>query len=158
MGCLDVACRRFAALSGVRQEPDNYTVCVRPKGATGQRKGLLAVITEPAGEHPALGTEACRLAHDALIEQYYNDSSFSLTSGLLKALDGANNALLQYNNGDEPPHLGSDQGRAVAYAGGVRTRQSQQVGLTAILLRPDGDGVYIAQMAPTQAYVVHNVM
>src|SRR5437762_3963129 len=91
---LEVACRRFAVLSGIRQEPDNYVSCVLPGAAAGQRKGLLALVTEPAGEHPALATEASHLVHDVILRQYYTDHSLSLTSGLLKALDSANSALL----------------------------------------------------------------
>src|SRR5439155_27348747 len=84
------------------------------------------------------------------------DNSLGLTSGLLKALDAANAALLQYNHADEPTHSEGGQGIAVAVqAGGVRTRRAQ-VGLTAALLRPDGSGVYLAQMSPTQVYIVHN--
>src|SRR2546421_342504 len=64
MSRLEVACRRFALLSGVRQEPGNYTTCILPKGTPGQKR--------------------------------------------------------------------------------------------AVLLKPDVAGVYIAQMAPTQAYIVHN--
>jgi hypothetical protein len=33
-----------------------------------------------------------------------------------------------------------------------------KVGATAVLIRPDGEGIYLSQMAPTQAYVWHNGM
>src|SRR5205823_231528 len=152
---MEVACRRFAVLSGIRQETENYVTCVHPRGAD-QRKGLLALVTEPAGEHPALATDASRLVHDVLVRQYYADSSLGLTRGLLKALDAANGALLEYNHADEPTHPEGGQGVAVAVqTGGVRTRRAQ-VGLTAALLRPDASGVYLAQMSPTQTYIVHN--
>ncbi|MFL5732167.1 MAG: hypothetical protein ACJ78Q_03120, partial [Chloroflexia bacterium] len=123
----------------------------------GQRKGLLALVTEPAGDHPALATDASRLVHDVLVQQYYSGQSLSLTSGLLKALDGANGALLEHNYADEPvrPDGGEGQGAPVAVqVSGVRTRRAH-VGLTAVLIHPDGQGVYLAQMSPTQAYVVH---
>ncbi len=157
MGRLEVACRRFALLSGITQEADNYAICVYPRGAAGQRKGMLALVTEPAGDHPAFSIEACRLVHDVLIQQYYTDNSLGLTSGLLKAIDSANSALLEYNyNNNEIAHLDAGQQGAVAVrAGGVRTGRSQ-VGLTAVLLRPDGAGLYLAQMSPTQAYILHN--
>src|SRR5438128_1491438 len=156
MGSLEVACRRFALLSGITQDADNYVVCVRPNGAEGQRRGTLALVTEPAGEHPAFSGDACRLVHEVLVRQYYTDNSLSLTSGLLKAIDSANSALLEYNYNNEVLHLNAGQGGVVAVqAGGVRTRRSQ-VGLTAVLLRPDGAGVYLAQMSPTQAYILHN--
>ena len=84
MSRLEVACRRFALLSGVRQEPGNYTTCILPKGTPGQKRGLLAMVTEPAGEHPALASAACRLAQDVVVRHYYTDEFFSITSGLLK--------------------------------------------------------------------------
>jgi hypothetical protein len=141
-------------LSGIAQDASTYVSCVQPRGAGG-RKGLLALVTEPAGEHPALSTGACGLVHDTLIRQYISDASLSLTSGLLKALDGANGALLNYNYRAEvaPAATGTDSVVAVQSVG-ARARRSQ-VGLTAVLLRPDGDGVYLAQMLPTQAYVLH---
>src|ERR1041385_4760791 len=83
---LEVACRRFAILSGIEQEPDNYSICVQPLNAAWQRKGMLMLATEPAGSHPALSVEACRVAQDVLVQHYYMDNSLSLTSGLLKAL------------------------------------------------------------------------
>jgi hypothetical protein len=160
MGRLEVACRRFALLSGIQQDPANYATCFYPRGTTGQRRGMLALVTEPAGDHPALSTDASRLVHDVVARQYYADNSLSLTSGLLKALDAANSALLQYNYQEAT----GTEGRVPAPApmpaiavqgGGVRTRRSQ-VGLTSVLLRPDGAGIYLAQMLPTQAFVVHN--
>src|SRR5437588_2358797 len=155
---LEVACRRFAVLSGIRQEPDTYISCVLPGAATGQRKGLLALVTEPAGEHPALATDACHLVHDVILRDYYTDHSLSLTSSLLKALDSANSAMLQYNYQDEHPLQIDSRPGIMALSvqtGSVRTRGAQ-VGLTAVLLHPDGVGAYIAQMSPTQAYMVHS--
>ena len=158
MGQLEVACRRFAVLSGIAQDPASYITCVRPQGPEGARKGLLALVTEPAGDHPALSGGASLMARDIIVQQFYSDSSFSLTSALLKALDSANSALLHqnYSYSDEMPTPESRGTAAVAVqAGGVRTRRAQ-VGLTALLLKPDGAGIYIAQMSPTQAYIVHS--
>lgn len=159
MGRLEVACRRFAVLSGVRQEPGNYTSCVLPRGLAGQKRGLLALVTEPAGEHPSLGSDACRLVQDVVTHHYYSHESISLTSGLLKALDAANSALIERNYSDDLRQAaGGNAAPSVAVrAGGIRSRGAQ-VGLTAVLLRPDGAGIYLAQMAPTQAYMVHNGM
>jgi hypothetical protein len=154
MGRLEVACRRFALLSGIAQDAAAYVSCVQP-GSVGARRGLLAVVTEPAGDHPALSTGACVLVHETLVRHYFADGSISLTTGLLKALDGANSVLLRYNYADEATHAATGTDGAVAVqGGGVRTKRSQ-VGLTAVLVRPDGQGVYLAQMLPTQAYVMH---
>ena len=162
MGRLEVACRRFAVLSGIRQEPDNYATCVYPKAMHGQRRGMLAVVTEPSGYQSALASDASRLVHEVVVRHYFGDTSLTLTSGLLKALDSANTSLLEYNySSDLRPASGdwqmlpTTQPGVAVQAGGVRTRRTQ-VGLTAVLLHPDGAGVYLAQMSPTQAYVVHN--
>src|SRR5689334_16295292 len=135
MARLEVACRRFALLSGIRQEPGNYTTCILPKGGAGQRRGLLAIVTEPAGDHPALATGACRLAQDVIVNRFYTDDFLSLTSGLLKALDAANAALLGYNYSDDeqPPQSRGPAGPVAIQAGGVRARRAQ-AGLTAVLL------------------------
>src|SRR5205823_12331190 len=103
MGRLEVSCRRFALLSGIAQDATTYVSCVHPRGVGG-RKGLLTLVTEPAGVHPGLSTGACGLVHEALVRHYYSDNSLSLTSGLLKALDAANSALLRYNYADEAAH------------------------------------------------------
>ena len=73
-------------------------------------------------------------------------------------MDAANAALLRYNYSNEyadPSETGQDGGRVAVQGGNVRTRRAQ-VGLTAAVLRPDGDGMYLAQMSPTQAYLLHN--
>ncbi len=156
MGRLELSCHRFAVLSGVRQEAGDYSICIHPLASGLQRKGTLALLTEPAGDHPSLGMEACRLAQRAVIQHYFADSSLSLTSSLMNALDNANGTLLQYNYNRESPQPENGSGGGVAVqAGGVRTKRAK-VGLTAVLLRPDGTGLYMAQLSPTQAYIVHN--
>lgn len=161
MGRLEVACRRFAVLSGIRQEPGIYTSCVLPRGAAGQRKGLLALATEPAGEHPALASGACKLAQEVVTQHFYANDYISLTSGLLRALDAANDALLEQNYSEDIRQAAGASTAAslnvAVRSGGIRSKGAH-VGLTAVLLRPDGAGVYLAQMAPTQAYVVHDGM
>ncbi|HVG00785.1 MAG TPA: hypothetical protein VND68_13175 [Chloroflexia bacterium] len=140
-------------MSGIRQEADDYIACLQPRSG---RKGTLALLTEPAGEHPALSVEACRLARKIIAEQYVADASLSMTSGLLAALDAANNAVLRYNYANALGESNMDSSPLVAVrAGGARARRFK-VGLTAALLRTDGTGIYLAQMAPAQAYIRHN--
>ncbi|MDQ3928121.1 MAG: hypothetical protein M3328_03125, partial [Chloroflexota bacterium] len=116
----------------------------------------LALLTEPAGEHPALSAEVCRLARKIIAEQYLADTSLSMTSGLTAALDAANNAVLRYNYASALGESNLDSSPLVAVrAGGARARRFK-VGLTAALLRSDGTGIYLAQMAPAQAYIRHN--
>ena len=101
MGRLEVCCRRFALTSGVEQPPEDFAACVRPADPALQRKGLLAVITEPYGDPATLSTDACRLAQQVLVEKYFADNSLSMTTALLNALDHANNELLQLNYAPE---------------------------------------------------------
>ncbi|HEX8599558.1 MAG TPA: hypothetical protein VF952_13710 [Chloroflexia bacterium] len=150
---LEVTCRRFAVLSGIRQEADDYIACLQPRSG---KKGTLALLTEPAGEHPALSAEVCRLARKIIADQYLADTSLSMTSGLTAALDAANNAVLRYNYASALGESNLDSSPLVAVrAGGARARRFK-VGLSAALLRSDGTGIYLAQMAPAQAYIRHN--
>lgn len=150
---LEVTCRRFAVLSGIRQEADDYIACVQPRSG---KKGTLALLTEPAGDHPALSVEVCRIARKMIADQYVADSSLSMTGGLLGALDAANNAVLRYNYASALGESQLDSSPLVAVrAGGARARRFK-VGLTAAMLRLDGTGLYLAQMSPAQAYIRHN--
>ncbi|HYP39155.1 MAG TPA: hypothetical protein VEX13_02245 [Chloroflexia bacterium] len=155
MGRFEVSCRRFAVLSGVQQEPGDFSICIHPRTNGLQRKGTLALLTEPAGDHPSLGAQACKVAQEAIIEHYYADHTLSMTSSLLGALESANSALLQHNYSHEGPRNLHEPGAVAVRAGGVKTRRAK-VGLTALLVRPDATGVYLAQLAPTQAYILHN--
>src|ERR1043165_7743186 len=118
MGSLEVAFRRFALLSGITQEGENYSICVHPRGAAGQRRGLLALVTEPTGDHRAFSLNACRLVHEVLVQQFYTDNSLSLTSGLLKAIDSANSALLENNYSHETSQVDSGQSGVVTVRAG----------------------------------------
>jgi hypothetical protein len=156
MGRLEVCCRRFALASGVEQPPEDFTACVRPADPGLQRKGLLALITEPFGDPAGLSTDACRMAQQVLVEKYFSDNSLSITTALLNALDHANNALLQLNFA--PERLAAD-GTYGPQAGGrlsISRSKRARVGVTAVISRPDGSGIYLSQLAPTQAYLFHN--
>ena len=156
MGRFEVTFRKFAILSGVRQEAGDYAICVQPPTSALQRRGTLMLMSEPAGLHASFGVDACRVAQNAVIEHYYGDHSLSLTSGLINALDSANNTLLQYNYEKSGERGNQEQPAAVAVQGGGVATRKARVGLTAVLVRPDGGGIYIAQTAPAQLYIVHN--
>ncbi|HET9493661.1 MAG TPA: hypothetical protein VFR15_05480 [Chloroflexia bacterium] len=153
---MEVSCRRFALASGVEQPPDDFTACIRPADPALQRKGLLALITEPYGDPATLSADACRLAQQMLVERYFADNSLSITTALLNALDHANNELLQQNYA--PDRLAADGTYGLSagprLAGGRSKRA--RVGVTAVISRPDGTGIYLSQLAPTQAYLYHN--
>lgn len=146
MARMEVSCRRFALFGGMQTDAGAYAVCVQPDAPGLQKRGTLALITEPVGS-VALEADACRLAQRAVVEGYFSDHSLGLTGSLLNALDGANNALLQYGAGwaGESPENGPVL---------VKTRRVK-VGMTAVLVRADGTGIYLSQMAPTQAYILH---
>jgi hypothetical protein len=148
---MEVSCRRFALFGGAQADADAYSVCVHP-GAPGlQKRGTLALITEPAGSLTQ-GDEACRLVQRALIDGYFSDHSLGLTGSLLNALDTANGVVLQHNSSWAD---GEGTHGAAAAPQMTKTRKTR-VGMTALLIRPDGTGLYLAQMAPTQAYILHN--
>src|SRR5512146_1613669 len=96
MARMELSCRRFALFGGAHVDAGSYSVCVHP-GAPGlQKRGTLALITEPAGSL-AQGEDACRLVQRAVVDGYFSDHSLGLTGSLLNALDTANNAVLQHN-------------------------------------------------------------
>lgn len=154
---LEVTCRKFAVLSGIRQDADDLVTCAQPR--PGSRKGTLVLLTEPAGEHPSLANDACKLAQRVIVEHYMADNSLSLTSGFLGALDAANSAVLGYNYAGVQVEQADGEHSAGAtlpvQTGNVRARHFK-VGLTAAMLRADGTGVYLSQMAPAQCYIRHN--
>ena len=140
---------------GMQIDASAYAICVHPSAPGLQRRGTLALIGEPVGS-VALEADACRLAQRTVVEGYFSDHSLGLTSSLLNALDGANNALLQYGAGWPGGDGAGDSGEGGGVAlQSVKTKRVR-VGMTALLLRPDGTGVYLSQMAPTQAYILHN--
>src|SRR5688500_14252896 len=156
MGRFEVTFRKFAILSGVRQEAADYAICVQPPTSNLQRRGTLMLMAEPAGLQATFGVGACKVAQEAVINHYYGDHSLSLTSGLINALDSANNTLLQYNYEKDGAGDGLAQPGAVAVQGGGVATRKARVGLTAVLVRPDGAGIYVAQTAPAQLYSVHH--
>jgi hypothetical protein len=155
MGQLEVSSYSFALRSGVRQDSTDNAACIQPQEANLRRKGALALLVEPAGEHPSLADEACRLAQSVISSQYFADDSLSLTTSLLSALDGANRAVLENDYAQQGNSTNQAESGVAVQSGGVRTKGAK-VGVTAVLFRPDGSGVYLAQLAPTQAYIVHN--
>ena len=154
MARMEVGCRRFAMFGGMQIDASAYAICVHPSAPGLQRRGTLALIGEPVGS-VALEADACRLAQRTVVEGYFSDHSLGLTSSLLNALDGANNALLQYGAGWPGGDGAGDSGEGGVALQSVKTKRVR-VGMTALLLRPDGTGVYLSQMAPTQAYILHN--
>ncbi len=134
MGHLELSSRSFALRSGVREDADSYATCLQPDDANLRRKGALALLVEPAGDHPSLADDACKLAEAVVNKQFFSDTSVSLTASLLGALDAANRAVLEH---DHVPHTSSpangSEGSIAVQGGGVRTRGAK-VGVTACVV------------------------
>ena len=84
MGSLEVACRRFALLSGITQDADNYVVCIHPSGVEGQRRGTLALVTD---YDCWLDDPAQHVSVAAILERYAETlaTAKALLDGLLRA-------------------------------------------------------------------------
>lgn len=116
----------------VRQASD-FVLVVEPSApfSAEARKGRLYIVAEPAHES-VREREACQAVMRVLRKGFYDDSSYSITSSLRKALNKANEILYQQNF-SMPAH------------------KRVFVGVTCAVLREQS--LYIAQMQPAQAYV-----
>jgi serine/threonine protein phosphatase PrpC len=123
---------RFALLNGeplTREEPSLFVAADAQAGAVA-RKGMLYIVAE-CDEGPR-AAEACQLAIKTIQRYFYEDSSFSVTAALRKAIVRANRVLYERNFGANATH------RAL-------------VGVSCAVLKDDH--LYIAQIAPAQAYL-----
>lgn len=124
----------FGLVSGIPQSGSDLTLTAAPSNpfAPEARKGQLHIVVE-ADQDVSRGRDACLLVMRTIRRVFYDDSSFSVTSSLRKAILAANRVLYQQNFNAPPPK------RVV-------------VGLTCAVIR-DRD-LFIAQVAPAQAYVM----
>src|SRR3954470_10675103 len=97
MGHLQLSTSGFSLRSGVREDGDKYATCIQPDDAALKRKGALALLMEPAGDHPSLANDACHLAESVINQQFFSDTSVSLTTSLLGAIEAANRAVLEHD-------------------------------------------------------------
>ncbi len=125
---------QFGLVSGIRQPASDMVLAAEPASlfAPEARKGRLYIIAE-TGADVARGRDACQLVLKTIRKVFYEDSSYSVTSALRKAIQVANRALYQHNFSAPP------QKRAV-------------VGLSCAVIK-DQD-LYLAQVLPAQAYVL----
>ncbi len=125
---------QFGLVSGIRQAVSDLITIAEPETPLSleARKGRLYIVTE--AEHDLTkGREACQLVARVARKTFYDDNSFSITSGLRAAIRAANKALYQHNVTIPPDR---------------RT----YVGLTCAAVR--GHDLFVAQVAPAQAYVL----
>jgi len=125
---------QFGLISGIHQPHSDMLLVAEPLSvfAPEGRKGQLYIITE-ADQDIARGRDACQLVIKTIRKQFYEDSSYSVTSSLRKAISTANTTLYQHNFDVLAPK------RAV-------------VGVTCAVIK-DND-LYLAQVAPTQSYML----
>jgi hypothetical protein len=125
---------QFGLVSGITQAASDMVLVAEPGRpfAPEARKGRLYVVAE-TDHDVSRGRDACQLICRTVRKHFYDDTSFSVTAALRKALVAANQALYQQNFGAPP------QKRAF-------------VGVTCVVVR--GDDVYIAQVKPAQAYLM----
>jgi hypothetical protein len=148
----------FGLLSGMRRDNDGYSSLTYPPDSTQRRKGALALLVEGAGDHPSLSDEACAIAIETITRAYYEDNALSVTTALLNAIELANSAVLEHCYAPATNIAAGAEPHTVAVGTSGSRARGARVGLTAVLFRPDGTGIYLSQLAPTQAYLVHNGM
>ena len=89
---------QFGLVSGIQQPHSDLILAAEPSGlfAPEARKGQLYIIAEAEGD-VARGRDACQLAIKTIRKLFYDDSSYSVTSSLRKAIVAANKALYEHN-------------------------------------------------------------
>lgn len=129
----DIRSSQLGLLSGIRQNHTDMVSISEPAAlfAPEARKGQLYIIAEAEGDM-SRGRDACQLVLRTIRKVFYDDSSYSVTSALRKAIVAANKALYEHN------FNASAQKRAF-------------VGITCVVIK-DND-LYAAQVRPAQFYL-----
>lgn len=124
---------QFGIVSGIRQPISDLVTVIEPGSlfAPEARKGRLYLVVE-ADQEVARSLAACQLVAQTVRKVFYADSSYSVTSALRAAIREANKLLYQQNLN-------------------AASNQRIQVGITCAVIK--GADLFIAQVAPTQAYV-----
>ncbi len=135
MSRLHTSITQWGLVSGIRQDAsDLIVVAPFPSHFSPEaRKGQLFVIVEAEGD-VSRGRNACTLVAETIRETFYADRTVSITSALRKAMKAANAALYRYNF-EAPPH------------------KRATVGATCAVIH--GQHLFVTQVHPAQAYVVH---
>jgi serine/threonine protein phosphatase PrpC len=141
MSNLRVLANQLEIAGNVRREKGDYLVDAEmwmPPAAI-QKRGILYIITEIEGDNPEhsapYAKEFCQEAQMTLLEEYYNfNAAASITSALRHAFERANQQVFNRNSAILPPNR-------------------RGVGVTCAVVR--SNELFLAQMPPTQAFVVH---
>jgi tetratricopeptide (TPR) repeat protein len=125
---------QFGLVSGIRQPSSDMVLVAEPAGlfAPEARKGQLYIVAE-ADQDVARGRDACQLIGKTIRRVFYEDSTYSVTSALRKAISAANKALYEHNFS-------------------VAAQKRAVVGVTCAVIK--GNDLYLAQILPAQVYVL----
>ncbi|RRR75239.1 MAG: hypothetical protein EI684_05230 [Candidatus Viridilinea halotolerans] len=125
---------QLALVGGISQEQSDLITLVEPTtpASPAGRKGRIYLLVEANSDSPH-ALAACRLVSRMMLQGFYSDSSYSLTSSLRLAIRIANKALYEQNFK-------------------LPDEQRVCVGLSCAILR-DND-LFLAQVPPTQAYLL----
>jgi serine/threonine protein phosphatase PrpC len=141
MSNLRVLASQFELAGGLRREKGDFLVDAEmwmPPAAL-QKRGNLYIIAEIEGDNPEYPSpqakEYCQEAQMTILEEYYNfNATASITSALRHALERGNQQIFNRNSATLPPNR-------------------RGVGVSCAVVR--GNELFLAQMPPTQAFVVH---
>jgi serine/threonine protein phosphatase PrpC len=125
---------QLGLISGIRQPQSDMVLVAEPSAlfAPEARKGQLYIVAEAEGDL-ARGHDACQIVLRAIRKIFYEDSSYSITAALRKAILAANKALYEHNFG-------------------VPAQKRAIVGVSCAVIK-DHD-LYLAQVLPGQAYLL----
>ncbi len=135
MGRHKTAASQLGITSGIRQDRSDFIFEPRQErsGRGSQRRGKLWILTEPAAATGGAGA-AAKLVMETVEEEYYRSPAPSITTALEDAVRAANRLLHDYNSG-APLH------------------KQAYLGLSCAVI--SGKDVYLAQVQPARAIVVH---
>jgi hypothetical protein len=129
----EVQTGQLGLVNGIQQQRSDMVLVATPPAmfSPESRKGTLYIVTETS-QDVSRGRDACELVINTIRKQFYEDSSYSITAALRKAIMAANKALYQYN------FSAPQQKRAV-------------VGVSCLIVK-DLD-LYIVQVTPSQIFL-----
>jgi serine/threonine protein phosphatase PrpC len=130
----EICSRQLGLISGIRQAQSDMALVAEPAAlfAPEARKGQLYILAEAEGD-VARGRDACQLVLRVIRKVFYDDSSYSVTAALRKAISAANKSLYEHNFG-------------------VMAQKRAFVGVTCAVIKEND--LYLAQVLPGQAYIL----
>jgi serine/threonine protein phosphatase PrpC/predicted nucleic acid-binding Zn ribbon protein len=129
----EIQTSQFGMISGIRQAHSDMVLIAEPAGlfAPEVRKGQLYIVAEAEGD-PGRGRDACQLVLRTIRKTFYEDSSYSVTAALRKALIAANRVLYDQNFN-------------------LASQKRVFVGVTCAVIKEQD--LHVAQVLPAQIYM-----